>query len=47
MLAGRPARLRRDLAEPARAARRFNVAGTGFARRVRDDGWLVAQRLRS
>jgi hypothetical protein len=46
MLAGRPARLRRDLAEPARAARRFNVAGTGLARRVRDDGWLLAQRLR-
>jgi hypothetical protein len=46
MLAGRPARLRRDLAQPARAARRFNVAGTGIARRVRDDGWLAAQRLR-
>jgi hypothetical protein len=46
MLAGRPARLRRDLAEPARTARRFNVAGTGLARRVRDDGWLLAQRLR-
>lgn len=46
MLADRPARLRRDLAEPARAARRFNVAGTGLARRVRDDGWLLAQRLR-
>ncbi len=47
MLSGRPARLRRDLAEPARAARRFNVAGTGLARRLRDDGWLVAQRLRA
>jgi hypothetical protein len=46
ILAGRPARLRRDLEEPARAARRFNVAGTGLARRVRDDGWLLAQRLR-
>jgi hypothetical protein len=46
MLSGRPERLRRDLAEPARAARRFNVAGTGLRRRVRDDGWLAAQRLR-
>jgi hypothetical protein len=46
MLAGRPGRLRRDLAVPARAARRFNVAGTGLPRRIRDDGWLVAQRLR-
>ncbi len=46
LLAGRPRRLRRDLAEPQRAARRFNVAGTGLARRVRDDGWLAAQRLR-
>jgi hypothetical protein len=46
MLANRPARLRRDLADPARAARRFNVAGTGIARRVRDDGWLIGQRLR-
>jgi hypothetical protein len=46
MLAGRPARLRRDFADPARAARRFNVADTGVARRVRDDGWLAAQRLR-
>jgi hypothetical protein len=47
MLAGRPSRLRRDLADPVRAARRFNVAGTGLARRARDDGWLVTQRLRS
>lgn len=46
MLAGRPARLRRDLADPARAARRFNVYGTGLARRIRDDGWLAVQRLR-
>lgn len=46
MLANRPARLRRDLSEPARTARRFNVAGTGLPRRVRDDGWLAAQRLR-
>jgi hypothetical protein len=46
VLSGRTSRLRRDLADPARAARRFNVAGTGLARRARDDGWLVAQRLR-
>ena len=46
MLAGRPERLRRDLADPARAARRFNVSGTGLARRLRDDGWLAKERLR-
>jgi hypothetical protein len=39
--------LRRDLAEPARAARRFNVAGTGLLRRVRDDGWIAKQRVHS
>jgi hypothetical protein len=43
---GRTERLRRDLAEPARAARRFNVAGTGLARRLRDDGWIATQRVR-
>jgi hypothetical protein len=37
--------LRRDLADPRRAARRFNVAGTGLMRRIRDDGWLARQRL--
>ena len=37
--------LRRDLADPARMARRFNVAGNGLARRVRDDGWIAARRL--
>lgn len=46
VLAGRPERLRRDLAHPARAARRFNVSGTGLTRRVRDDGWLAKERLR-
>jgi hypothetical protein len=45
LLAHRPGRLRRDLEDPVRAMRRFNVAGTGFARRVRDDSWLAAQRL--
>lgn len=42
---GRTARLRRDLSEPARMARRFNVAGNGVARRVRDDGWIAARRI--
>jgi hypothetical protein len=44
---GRTRRLRRDLADPARTARRFNVDGTGQLRRLRDDGWIAAQRLRS
>ena len=37
--------LRRDLLEPARMARRFNVAGNGLARRVRDDGWIAGRRI--
>jgi hypothetical protein len=44
---GRTEDLRRDLAEPARAARRFNVAGTGLLRRVQDDSWIARQRLHS
>ena len=47
ILGGRTTRLRRDLTEPERAARRFNVAGTGLVRRVRDDGWIAKQRVRS
>jgi hypothetical protein len=43
---GRTGRLRRDLAEPARMARRFNVSGTGLGRRIEDDGWIALQRLR-
>jgi hypothetical protein len=43
---GRGERLRRDLADPARALRRFNVEGAGFQRRVRDDLWLLRQRGR-
>jgi hypothetical protein len=39
--------LRRDLSEPARAARRFNVAGNGLPRRLRDDSWIAAQRIHS
>ncbi len=44
---GRTRGLRRDLADPARTARRFNVAGTGPLRRLLDDGWIVLQRARS
>jgi hypothetical protein len=44
---GRTRALRRDLADPERTARRFNVDGTGLLRRLRDDGWIVTQRLRS
>jgi len=43
---GHTRRLRRDLSEPARAARRFNVAGTGLLRRLQDDGWIATQRVR-
>jgi len=42
---GRTARLRGDLSDPARAARRFNVSGTGPLRRAQDDGWLATQRI--
>jgi hypothetical protein len=43
---GRTAALRRDLSDPARAARLFNVAGTGLGRRLQDDGWIATQRVR-
>ncbi len=43
---GRVGRLRRDLADPARLARRFNVAETGLMRRLQDDGWIAVQKLR-
>jgi hypothetical protein len=43
---GHTGQLRRDLSDVRRAARRFNVAGTGLGRRLRDDGWIVAQRAR-
>lgn len=39
--------LKRDLADPARAMRRFNVNGGRWtSRRLRDDGWIVTNRLR-
>ncbi|HXB15342.1 MAG TPA: hypothetical protein VNV44_06315 [Solirubrobacteraceae bacterium] len=46
LLRGRTRRLARDLADPDRTARRFNVARTGPLRRLRDDGWIASQRLR-
>ncbi len=42
----RTRRLRRDLSDPVRMARRFNVAGAGLPRSVRDDSWIVLQRIR-
>jgi len=44
---GRTRRLRTDLADPSRMARRFNVQGNGPLRRLRDDGWLAGQRIES
>lgn len=38
--------LQKDLRDPVRLARRFNVAGTGLPRRMRDDAWIITQRLR-
>jgi hypothetical protein len=43
---GHPEKLMRDLEKPSRALKRFNVAGAGWSRRIRDDSWLVMQRLR-
>jgi hypothetical protein len=44
---GRSRALRRDLRTPARALRRFNVLGGSWTpRRVRDDSWLLVNRLR-
>jgi hypothetical protein len=47
VLSGRTARLRGDLADPERAAKRFNVGATRPARRIRDDGWIALQRARA
>lgn len=42
--AGHVKLLRRDLADPRRTARRFNVEGTGLGRRLRDDLWIVSNK---
>jgi hypothetical protein len=42
---GRTRRLRADLADPAKMARRFNVQGNGPLHRIRDDCWLTMQRI--
>ncbi len=47
MLDGRANRVGRDFADPARAARRFNVEGAGLTRSVRDDSWIVGQKILS
>ncbi len=46
LMHGHEARLRRDLADPPRIARRFNVQGSRLTRRIRDDSWIAAQRVR-
>jgi hypothetical protein len=46
VLYGRGQRLARDLDVPTRALRRFNVAGGGWSRRLRDDAWIARQHLR-
>lgn len=45
LLSGRGDRLQRDLSDPVRAMKRFNVEGNGLARRLRDDSWIATQRL--
>jgi hypothetical protein len=46
ILRGHTRSLERDLTKPARAMRRFNVNGGRWTeRRVRDDGWIVANRM--
>jgi hypothetical protein len=47
VLSGRTPRLRRDLADPERAAKRFNVGDARPVRRIRDDGWISVQRIRN
>jgi len=42
---GRAERLRRDLLDPTRMGRRFNVVGTGLPRQLRDDSWIATQRI--
>jgi hypothetical protein len=42
---GRTNRLRRELADSTRMARRFNVVQAGFARQLRDDSWLATHQI--
>jgi hypothetical protein len=42
---GHEERLRRDFLDPRRMGRRFNVAGTGFARQLCDASWIASQRV--
>lgn len=41
---GHANKLSKELTDPARMARRFNVTPTGLVRQLRDDSWLAAQR---
>ncbi len=47
IMSGHTDALRRDLSDPKRRARRFNVAEAGTLRQLRDDSWIAAQRVRS
>jgi hypothetical protein len=47
IMRGRSRWVRRDLADTRRRARRFNVARPGPLRRLRDDGWIAAHRVRT
>ena len=47
LLRGRDQPLRRELADPQTAGRRFNVTGLPRARRLRDDAWIAAQRAQA
>jgi hypothetical protein len=47
LLRGRYRPLARDVGDPARLARRFNVKGAGWSRRLKDDSWIVASRARA
>jgi hypothetical protein len=46
LLGGRSLGVMRDFEDTRRAMKRFNVSGAGWQRRLRDDGWLTAHRLR-
>jgi hypothetical protein len=46
VVSGHGERLVRDLNVPARALKRFNIAGGGWQRRLFDDSWIAGQRVR-